>query len=109
MIATSWNVPSTPVPGMIDDGVESVGGLHLKPIQGGCLCGAVRYQATAEPIMTRTCWCRVCQYFAAGNASVNVVFAKDAVMIDVALPLRRTIGADAIRAANPYQRLRDLQ
>ena len=54
----------------------------MKPIQGGCLCGAVRYTATAEPIMTRTCWCRVCQYFAAGNASVNVVFAKDAVTIE---------------------------
>lgn len=53
----------------------------MKPIEGGCLCGAVRYQATAEPIMTRNCWCRVCQYFASGNATVNVVFPKDAVTV----------------------------
>lgn len=53
----------------------------MQPIEGGCLCGAVRYAARSEPIMTRSCWCRVCQYLAAGNASVNVVFPKDAVTI----------------------------
>ena len=51
----------------------------MKPIEGGCLCGAVRYQSTAEPIMTRTCWCRVCQYLASGNSTINVVFPKSAV------------------------------
>ncbi len=50
-------------------------------ISGGCLCGAVRYTATAEPMMTRTCWCRVCQYFASGNATVNVVFPTDSIKI----------------------------
>src|SRR5215216_2799678 len=41
---------------------------------GGCLCGAVRYRTEAEPIVTRLCWCRVCQYIAAGNAAVGVCF-----------------------------------
>jgi len=53
----------------------------LKKITGGCLCGAVRYEANTKPLMTRACWCRTCQYFAAGNATVNVVFATDAVTI----------------------------
>jgi hypothetical protein len=53
----------------------------MENIQGGCLCGAVRYEANTKPLMTRACWCRTCQYFAAGNATVNVIFSAEAVTI----------------------------
>ena len=43
-------------------------------ITGGCLCRAVRYATEAAPIITRLCWCRFCQYIAAGNAVVSVCF-----------------------------------
>jgi hypothetical protein len=46
-------------------------------IQGGCLCRAVRYESSATPIITRVCWCRVCQYVAAGNGTVNVFFRTE--------------------------------
>ncbi|HXC60681.1 MAG TPA: GFA family protein [Steroidobacteraceae bacterium] len=49
--------------------------------QGGCLCGAVRYKVDAEPLVVRACWCRVCQYMAAGNASINLAFPAAAVTI----------------------------
>jgi hypothetical protein len=55
-------------------------------IQGGCRCGAVRYTVTAAPVATRVCWCRDCQYFAAGSATVNVIFPTPAV--NVTGPLR---------------------
>lgn len=48
---------------------------------GGCLCGAVRYTVTADPIATRVCWCRDCQFLAAGSGTVNVVFPAGAVAI----------------------------
>jgi hypothetical protein len=50
--------------------------------QAGCLCRAVRVTITAEPMLTRVCWCRLCQYLAAGNATVNTVFPADAVTVD---------------------------
>jgi hypothetical protein len=53
----------------------------MTKIEGGCLCGAVRYSASAEPLVVRACWCRVCQYFAAGNATINLAFPSEAVTI----------------------------
>ncbi|QIK79321.1 GFA family protein [Sphingomonas piscis] len=50
-------------------------------ITGGCLCGAVRYEVTAEPLAARTCWCRLCQYLGGGTATANVAFPSDAVTI----------------------------
>lgn len=50
-------------------------------VSGGCLCGAVRYSTAADPIMTRICWCRLCQYLAAGNGTVNVVLPSAGLQI----------------------------
>lgn len=49
---------------------------------GRCLCGAVSIRADAAPVLTRLCWCRLCQSLAAGNATVNVVFPSDAVTVE---------------------------
>ena len=51
-------------------------------ILGGCLCRAIRYRSTAPPLVTRVCWCRVCQYFATGNGTVNACFTRSAVAIE---------------------------
>ncbi len=55
------------------------------PIIGGCLCGAVRYSVSAAPIAVRQCWCRDCQYWASGSATVNAVFELDKVTLTGAL------------------------
>ena len=46
-------------------------------VTGGCLCRAVRYRCDAQPLAARVCWCRVCQYLAAGNGTVNVCFPSE--------------------------------
>src|ERR1700686_1404092 len=50
-------------------------------ITGGCLCRAVRYSIRAAPIVTRTCWCRVCQYIGAGGATVNTCFPSESLTV----------------------------
>ncbi len=40
------------------------------PFSGGCLCGAVRYECNAEPMMPGHCHCRACQK-ASGGAFVT--------------------------------------
>lgn len=49
---------------------------------GGCFCGQVRYAIDAEPLMAATCWCRDCQYIAAGSATNNIVFPEEAVTFE---------------------------
>ncbi len=42
------------------------------PFTGGCMCGAVRYECSAEPVMTGNCHCRDCQR-ASGGAFVSAL------------------------------------
>ena len=60
-------------------------------IKGGCLCKSVRFRVAASPIAMRLCWCRLCQYVAAGNATVNVIFPSDAVTVEGALTDYRSV------------------
>jgi len=52
------------------------------PHTGGCFCGQVRYSIDAEPLMAAMCWCRDCQYAAAGSAAVVVMFPEEAVRFE---------------------------
>src|SRR4051812_39860383 len=45
-------------------------------IQGGCMCGAVRYSATANPANTMICHCQSCRRSAASPVVAWVTFAK---------------------------------
>ena len=60
-------------------------------ITGGCLCKAVRYRATSAPLVTRMCWCRVCQFLGAGNATVNVCFRTERFSVEGQLTDYRSI------------------
>jgi len=36
-------------------------------IEGGCYCGALRFQAGGDPLFKGQCHCRECQYFSGGH------------------------------------------
>ena len=42
--------------------------------EAGCLCGQVRIAISDEPVRVRTCWCRDCQYWGAGNGTTNAAY-----------------------------------
>ncbi len=44
---------------------------------GGCTCGAVRYECSAEPIMSANCYCRDCQR-SSGTALASVLIVPKA-------------------------------
>jgi hypothetical protein len=50
-------------------------------LQGGCHCGAVRYQCTAEPMMTGHCQCRCCQQLSGAGHASHMAFPKAAVSL----------------------------
>jgi hypothetical protein len=58
---------------------------------GGCICGAVRYRVAADPVVTRICWCRLCQYLGAGGGTVNVCFPTEAFAVEGELSDFRSI------------------
>jgi hypothetical protein len=51
-------------------------------MKGRCLCGKVQINASAPPLVVRSCWCRDCQYLGAGSATVNAVFRMDSVSMN---------------------------
>lgn len=51
------------------------------PLTGGCMCGAVRYKCSAEPMATGNCHCRDCQQAGGGAFVSALAMPADAVKI----------------------------
>lgn len=43
---------------------------------GRCLCGAVHFSVSTEPLTSRLCWCKDCQHIS-GNGTANMLVATD--------------------------------
>lgn len=48
------------------------------PFSGGCSCGAIRYEITAEPIMLLKCHCRDCQHVTGSAFAAAIVVPREA-------------------------------
>lgn len=47
---------------------------------GRCMCGYVNYSITSEPVASRICWCKDCQ-FISGNGTANGVFPTESMTV----------------------------
>src|SRR5256886_11252589 len=48
------------------------------PFTGGCSCGAIRYESTAEPVMMFKCHCRDCQQVTGGAFVPGMLLSREA-------------------------------
>jgi hypothetical protein len=69
-------------------------------IKGGCLRGAVRYTAEADPTSASVCHCRDCQKFTGSAFATLVRVPKEAVTIEGMLKTLSSIGG----SGNPILR-----
>ena len=48
-------------------------------MEGGCLCGAIRYAISGTPVMTAVCHCSICRRAAVASSMSWAMFRKDQV------------------------------
>lgn len=48
-----------------------------KKIEGGCLCGAIRYEFDCDPLVSLNCHCRHCQMTSGSTHLVGIVLPRD--------------------------------
>ena len=65
------------------------------PFQGGCRCGAIRYEVSAEPIAVMNCHCRDCQYASGGGFSTVVVVPAASFRLTKGAPTRFSVQGDS--------------
>jgi hypothetical protein len=56
--------------------------------QGGCLCGAIRYAASAAPVRVTYCHCKFCQRATGSAYMVEPIFRKTDLEINSGTPAR---------------------
>src|SRR5436190_16949796 len=65
------------------------------PFVGGCDCGAVRYECTAEPVMVFHCHCQDCRMFAGNSYSSGIFVPASALRVTKGEPKYHTSTAES--------------
>ena len=75
-----------------------------KRYTGGCLCGALRYEAEGEPLFAGLCYCADCQKSSGSGFVPFMGFASDAVRFSgstLKFATKAARGGDAVRNSCP--------
>ena len=65
------------------------------PFTGGCACGAIRYECSAEPLISLNCHCRDCQRISGSAHTSNLGVSKDAFKLTKGQPKFYEFTADS--------------
>ena len=55
-------------------------------LEGGCTCGAIRYQMTGEPMFVHCCHCRWCQRETGASFALNAMLETDRLKLILGQP-----------------------
>jgi hypothetical protein len=77
--------------------------------QGGCLCGAVRYATSSEPIRVTFCHCKFCQRATGSAYMVEPIFQRTSFQIILGKPVTYTLASEGSGKRVTHQFLRDLR
>lgn len=69
----------------------------MKHLQGGCLCGAIRFRATAAPHSSVICHCRTCRKASAAPSVAWLTFERGSFEVTRGVPRRFTSSAGVAR------------
>ena len=58
------------------------------PLKGGCMCGALRYEVSAPPVMVYNCHCTNCQKISGAAFNTSVIIAEAAFRFTTGEPAR---------------------
>ena len=56
------------------------------PLTGGCQCGAVRYEVTAEPLTLYACHCHDCQQQSGSAFALSMILPRPALRVTTGAP-----------------------
>jgi hypothetical protein len=65
------------------------------PITGGCVCGAVRYESSAEPMFSGICCCRNCQYMTGTGQTPVLAVPNAAFRVTKGTPRHHEVTGDS--------------
>ena len=72
--------------------------MNNRTIEGGCLCGAIRYRATAEPQGRTLCHCESCRLAAGAPTVAWVIFPADDFAIVAGAPREHRSSQHVVRS-----------
>lgn len=76
--------------------------MEFEPQSGGCVCGAVRYRLTADPVVLYACHCTDCQTATGTAFALTMIVERGAIEVTRGEPQRHEFRLDAKREKRSF-------